>query len=169
MGQQNIEMTKEASDWYASVFPTARQGVTRVVETAHSRMEDHPVSAMFDDPERGMFFMLTAWANIYRHSLSDMASLFEANELCMLIEAHQGAYVYPYNHNKSGITLLAGDAMSLDNMAEKWKIETEHFSAAIEKLTPTQAMCLQLWAVGYWTAKKRGDPTPLKDYVTQLS
>ena len=169
MKQQNIEMTKEVSDWYASVFPTARQGVIRVVETAHSRMADHPVSNVFDDPERGMFFMLTAWVGIYRHSLSNITGLFEANELCMIVEVHHGGYVYPYNHNKSGVALLACDAMSLDGMADKWNIEKERFLAAVEQLTPAQAMCLQLWAVGYWTAQKRGDATHLKDYVTQLS
>ncbi|WP_333664715.1 hypothetical protein [Desulfobacter postgatei] len=167
MKQQNIEITPETFFWYAENFPSARQGMTIAVTAFRDSLEAHPVATMFSDPLTAHNFMLDVWKMAWRHSLVSMKGMFTARELSLLIDTHNGLAMSALHYSANTLAAGTSDSIALDGMAEKWEIDGPALIEKIHTLTPMQALCLEIWANGFWYG--RNQAKGLEDYVAQLA
>lgn len=171
MRQQNIEISSAVFDWYSKNFQSARQAMGRVVAAAQNHLDKHPVADLFKDPINGMDFMLQAWKNIYRSSLISLKGIFTRDELSLFITVYNGTMLSPGHFANDTLTAAVSDSLVLNFSAEQWDVDSKIILEKIHNLTPTQAICVELWAVGYWHGVG-SDPSSEKkmnQYIDQLA
>ena len=150
MKQQNIETSPEVFCWFSDNFPSARQGMGAMTDAVHRALSDNPVTPLFADPARAADFMLDTWRVMYRHSLASMKGKFTRGELMLFIDTHNGLMLSPQHYASNMLAVGTSDSMALDCTAEKWGVEPGEILLKIGELTKTEALCLELWANGFW-------------------
>ena len=169
MKQQNIEIQEDTFAWYSSNFPSARQGVSIAVSAFHDALNSHPVAAMFSDPLTAHGFMADVWKQAWRHSLVSMKGLFTANELSLFIDTHNGLMLSALHYGSNTLAIGTSDSIALDDMDEKWQIDGLALIEKIHGLTPMQALCLEIWASGFWYGEPgKDDDRSLAEYIKTL-
>jgi hypothetical protein len=169
MRNQNIEIAPEVFTWYTENFTSARQTMTRVVTSAKDVLESHPVADLFQDPVSSMEFMLQCWKNIYRHNLSALKGMFTRGELSLFIDTHNSTMLSPWHYGSNTLAAGTSDSITLDGTAERWEVDPAQILEKIHALSPTQAICLELWAVGFWYGSAPAEERSLEKYVDQLA
>jgi hypothetical protein len=168
MKQQNIEIEESTFAWYSANFPTARQGMTIAVSAFRDALETHPVAQMFSDPLTAHGVMLDVWKQAYRHSLVSMKGLFTAGELCLFIDTHNGLMLSAHHYNSNTLAAGTSDSIALDGMDRKWEIDAGQILDKIRALTPMQALCLEIWATGFWYGQEPAEDRDIQEYIKTL-
>jgi len=167
--QQNIETSKETSDWYKENFPTARQGMSLAVDSFFDTMKDNPVAEMFQGKDSAHLFMMGIWKQMWQHSLAGIKGMFSGPELSLIIDIYNGTMLSPYHYGSNSLAVGISDSIALDGMAEKWEIDPASLLGKVKGLTPAQAICLEIWANGFWYGQKPEGGRDFEKYVAQLT
>jgi hypothetical protein len=163
MKKQTIELPEALEDWYTSQFPTNRQGIKQAVSSYYENLNDHPMAGMFQDHDTAHYFMLQAWKQMWRHSLASLKGVFSKGELSLFIDTHNGMMLSPWHYGSNTLAAGTSDAIALDNMADKWSVDPQVILEKIHSLTPTQALCLEVWATGFWQGQNARPESDGKD------
>jgi len=170
--QQNIEIPEETFAWYAANFPTARQGITSATAAFMDSLDKNPVAKMFADPLTAHEFLMGAWKQMWRHSLVSLKGVFTKSELCLIIDIYNGTMLSAWHYGSDTLAAQVSDSIALDSTAEKWEVSPDQISGKIKNLNPIQALCMEIFANGFWYGKKAQEKDipadGLETYINQL-
>jgi hypothetical protein len=162
---QNVEVTEEVFEWYKEHFPSARQGMIRMLDSVHFFAKDNPVTEMFEDPATATEFMLSAWRSIYRSSMAQLKGVFTGKELMVFIDIHNGVMLSPQSYANNSLLHGLSDSISLEGVDEKWEVDAEAIKAKVRALPNILCFCLEIWSRGFWYGK---EPEEGRDYTTYI-
>ena len=170
MPQQNITLDETMIQWYDERWKNARQGITAAVVRFQSELDEHPVPTMFSDIETAHHFMIQTWKQMWRHSLASLKGVFTAGELSLFIDTHNGLILSPWHYGSNTLAVGTSDSIALDGTAEKWDVDPETIIDKIKSLTPAQALCVEIWACGFWVQMDDTlEDSGFSEYINQLS
>lgn len=167
--QQSITLSDDVHTWFKDAFHSGRQGMTQVVDDFHATMKDNPVVGMFSDPITAHNFMLGTWAQMWRHFLVNTKGVFSEGELSLLIDIYNGTMLSPWHYGSNSLAACISDSIALDGVGEKWEVDAGTILGKVKALTPVQALCLELWANGFWYSAIPKNGRDFAEYIKQLS
>lgn len=136
----------EAADFYAAHFPSLNAGAT---------------------------FVLDAFPTIFMATLAEVRGVFSVGELSMILDVLNGhGTLLAYGGaGLSGQYIVPSIADSFHlypgAYEEKWGIsDPDGFIQRLAGLTRAQALCLEIWAAGFW--EKKYLDTPVEEYCKPL-
>jgi hypothetical protein len=88
--------------------------------------------------------------------MSELKGIFNARELCAILEASR-RIVFSAGMAGGHIPVEVWDAIVLDEIDKRWKIDGEGLINRVRELTIYQRACLEIWAGSYWGREEPGD------------
>lgn len=121
---------------------------------------------LFPSLHFGATYVLNAFPRLYRRTLHDLRGIFSENELSLILESMNSAILSPHSAGYH-IAGNVADGIALDHRDKKWQVDGQALSEKLAVLSPFQLACLELWANGFWCAKKQGS-RDIKGWKNQL-
>ena len=104
---------------------------------------------IFDNVNQGAMFALESYPELYGRTLRDLRGIFGMGELSLIIDVQNGCFLMP---QIVGQHLLPNveDGITLEGMAEKWKVDRNVFLDKLKKLHLFEIAILEIWAQAFW-------------------
>ena len=120
----------------------------------------------FETPTGGVQYVAETFPLLCEYTLkAELRGMFSKNELILIIEAGNGHLMTAGLVGQEMVGNVA-DAIELDQLDKKWKVEKQPFLSRLRKLTRFQNCVLWLWAKFYWSAKN--EEKDFNKYVENL-
>lgn len=108
----------------------------------------------------GAGYVVEAFPSLYKRTLEHLKGKFSEAELKLLCDSMNGMALSSQLAGQH-IGLSVADAMRLDALDTKWKVDAETLNAKIAALCPFECAVLELWVARFW-----GDP--MRDPMTYI-
>jgi len=134
------QITKENAAWYAAEFKSTNAGALKAL----------------------------AWYPLlYKYTIAKFYDLFDVGEMSLLVDSFNATKIMPDAVYLRTATLTAHvrDAIKLDGLAEKWKINGAYLLAKVKHLAPAECYFLMELCNGFWYHKPNEKPN-LEEFLS---
>lgn len=86
---------------------------------------------------------------LFAGTIRELSGVFSKDELGLILDAHNSVILHPAQAGQN-LHNLVEDAIRLDGLDKKWKVDGKVVLEKITKLYLYHRAVIEIWAAGYW-------------------